>query len=359
MDDSTTSKQTLLREIQELRKGEERFRSLVEATSDLIFEIDRHGVYTYVNPRLKSLLGYDPEEFIGRNIVDFMTPDHAQRVESILRENKGEPITALEIVRYHKDGQLVVFESSAVPIRDADGKCIGYWGISRDITARKRAEEQLAKEHKVLTRLLTEHDRERQMISYEIHDGLAQNLAGAIMHFQAFCGQLDHLSDAASSARDHIQQLLDQSLAEARRLIRGVRPPVLDDSGVLAAIQDLIDGYNNQEGPACEFECDATFERLDPVLEVTVYRVAQEGLANACRHSQSERVHLRISQRDKFMRIEVRDWGVGFDPEQVDEKQFGLLGMRERANLLGGSAEIRAEPGEGTHVIVELPLKLD
>jgi signal transduction histidine kinase len=236
--------------------------------------------------------------------------------------------------------------------------------LSEEIRERTQAQEtlrekqrQLEREHQILARLLSEHDRERQMLSYEIHDGLAQTLAGAIMQFQVFCGQFAELSESAAKARENLQALLDQSLAEARRLISGVRPPVLDDSGVLVAIQDLIDAHNNRDNAVCEFECDVSFQRLDPVLEITLYRIAQESLANAIHHSGSDRIHVRVDQRKNFIRIKVQDWGVGFDPREVDQRHFGLQGIRERATRLGGTAQIISAPEKGTQVVAELPLK--
>ncbi|HEY49167.1 MAG TPA: PAS domain S-box protein [Dehalococcoidia bacterium] len=133
------------REEQALRESEEKFRSLVETTSDWVWEVDAHGVYTYASPKIKDLLGYNPRDVIGKTPFDFMTPDEAKRVradfEDIMKSRR--PFERLENTNIHKNGRLVVLETSATPVFDRDGKFCGYRGIDRDITERKKAEEAL------------------------------------------------------------------------------------------------------------------------------------------------------------------------------------------------------------------------
>jgi two-component system, cell cycle sensor histidine kinase and response regulator CckA len=125
-----------------LRRTEERFRSLVETSGDWVWETDRRGAYTYASPTVRALLGYEPEEIVGRTPFDFMPPDEAERVRSLFQEiaAAGRPLERLENVNRHKDGRLVVLETIAVPFFDASGALLGYRGIDRDVTARKQAE---------------------------------------------------------------------------------------------------------------------------------------------------------------------------------------------------------------------------
>ncbi|MGO9109174.1 MAG: PAS domain S-box protein [Thermoguttaceae bacterium] len=226
------------------------------------------------------------------------------------------------------------------------------------VAERKRAQEALAKEYHNLKHLLQSSDHERQLIAYEIHDGLAQQLAGALMQFQAF----DHLKDnnpkAAANAYHAAMTMLQQGHFEARRLIAGVRPPILDESGVVEAVAHLVHEEGRDGGPKIDFRSRVDFDRLDPTLENAIYRIAQEGLTNACKHSQSERIWVRLLQRGDRIRIEIRDWGVGFDPNAVSKSRFGLEGIRQRARLLGGKCSIRSMAGKGARVSVELPVVL-
>jgi signal transduction histidine kinase len=219
-----------------------------------------------------------------------------------------------------------------------------------------REAEALAREHRTLKHLLEQSDHERQIIACEIHDGLAQYLAGAMMLFQAF----DHLRETdfgeASKAFDAGTTMLRQAHAEARRLISGGRSPVLDEEGVLAAVTDLVNELRQGSGPAIEFRAETGFDRLAPVLENAIYRVVQEALTNACRHSGAKEVHVELVQHGDQIRVEVRDRGHGFSAEDVGEGRFGLAGIRQRARLLGGTAIIESEVGAGTRVVVDLPI---
>jgi signal transduction histidine kinase len=150
--------------------------------------------------------------------------------------------------------------------------------------------------------------------------------------------------------------LVRRGHAEARRLISGVRPPILDEAGVMAAILHLVNERGLQQKPKIKVQSRVRFARLVPILENAVYRIVQEGLNNACKHSQTERVRLRLWQRGGRLRIEIRDWGVGFDATLAHDNRYGLAGIRQRARLLGGKFRIRSEPGKGTLVIVEVPI---
>lgn len=153
----------LEREVESRRQSEERYRLLVEKTNDLIWEVDASGAYSYVSPRSKELLGYEPEELIGKTPFEFMPPEEAERLRAMFNEcvASGEGALRLEVVRLHKDGRRLVHETNVSPIFDAAGAFWGFRGISRDVTERKRTEERLLNEHRVLHQLLRAQDRER------------------------------------------------------------------------------------------------------------------------------------------------------------------------------------------------------
>ena len=178
------------------------------------------------------------------------------------------------------------------------------------------------------------------------------------MQFQAF----DHLKDQdpkeAAKAFDAGMTMLRQGHFEARRLIAGVRPPILDEAGVVAAIGHLVNEQSRLKGPKIEYRSRVAFDRLAPTLENAIYRIAQEALTNACKHSKSEKVRVSLLQQGDRVRIEIRDWGVGFDPKAMPGNRFGLEGIRQRARLLGGKCSIESKAGKGTRITVELPVVL-
>jgi len=150
--------------------------------------------------------------------------------------------------------------------------------------------------------------------------------------------------------------LLGDSIEEARRLISEQRPLVLDEYGLCDAIEHLVFASRQQGGQEIEYSHDEPFPRLASSLEATIFRIVQEGLANARRHSQSNKVHVRLIRRNDSVCVEIEDWGVGFDPETAKQNHFGVEGLHHRARLFGGHAEIDSRIGQGTCIAAEFPV---
>ena len=216
-------------------------------------------------------------------------------------------------------------------------------------------EESWREERLRLRELVEDLENDRRLTAYEIHDGLVQDATGAQMHLDSLlgCGGLPPgpVCEKVSLART----LINRVVVEARHLIDGLRPPVLNELGLVAAIEYLMDDQP-ADGPLIEFTVRVRFDRLNPLHEGTIYRIVQEAINNVRQHSRSERAEVRLTQIDDRVRIEISDWGVGFDPEAVTKKRLGLRGIRERARLLGGWVRIESTPGTGTRILVELPL---
>jgi two-component system, NarL family, sensor histidine kinase DegS len=194
------------------------------------------------------------------------------------------------------------------------------------------------------------------LVAYEIHDGFAQQLAGAVFRLQGFRKTCVQNPEEAWETFDEALRLICRAMDDTRRLISSLRPPVLDESGIVEAIEYLVCEFEGHVGPRIEFVHDISFQRLAPPLEAAIFRIVQESLRNACRHSGSDRVRVELIQREQRLHVDVCDWGVGFSVENVEEQRFGLQGIRERVRLLGGRVVIDSAPGKGTHISVELPL---
>jgi signal transduction histidine kinase len=224
-----------------------------------------------------------------------------------------------------------------------------------DVTERKRAEQAVLQEQDRLRRLLDVYEQHRRLVAYEIHDAVAQPLTAALMTLQG------GLSQVAVSREDPLQEglqgalgLLQQTIGESRRLMSGLRPPILDDSGLVDAIDYLVCECATEV--EIDYEHDVQFGRLVWPLETAIFRIVQESLNNALRHSRTPRVHIALHQKGDRVCIEVRDWGVGFNPAGVDPNRFGLEGIRERADLFGGHLDIETAPGQGTRIVVDFPI---
>ncbi|NLF06898.1 MAG: PAS domain S-box protein [Pirellulaceae bacterium] len=339
----------------ELRDSEQRFRRLVDNAGDAFFLHDASGRILDVNQRASESLGYSREELLQMAVSDIDTyVPPGEPLDYWKLADDEYPIT-FEGVHRRKDGSTFPVELRLVPLVLDRHRLM--FGLARDISERKRAEEEVFKEQRLLRELLDLQEQDRKLISYEIHDGLAQQLTGANMQLQAVGHMLERDPGTARKMFDGAVRLLGEAMAETRRLIGGLRPPVLDESGVVAAIEELIVQYK-QNGPEIEFDHNIVIKRFSPPLESALFRIVQESLTNACRYSQSEKVRVELTLALDNVTIDVRDWGVGFDPAQVAGNHFGLRGIRERARLLRGSAEIESSPGQGTHIRVVLPLSL-
>jgi PAS domain S-box-containing protein len=341
-----------------LRQSERRFRNYFEQglIGMAVTSVDKR--WLEVNDRLCEMLGYSQEELLRRSWTEITFPEDLEPNYRLFDQLLAGTIDHFTLNKryFKKDGSVLYATIHTRAFREEDGTVDHIVTLVEDITARKHAEEALRRERRTLEYMLQSSDHERQLIAYDIHDGLAQQLAGAIMQFQIYDQLKDTKPDEAGKAYQSGITLLHQSHVETRRLISGVRPPILDELGVVAAIAHLVHDPAFDEGPKIEFRRKVRFHRLAPVLENVIYRIVQEGLTNARNHSQSDKILVRLIQRGDRLRIEIRDWGVGFDPKTVQENSFGLQGIRQRARLLRGTCHIHSAPGEGTTVRVELPV---
>ena len=173
------------------------------------------------------------------------------------------------------------------------------------------------------------------------------------MHLEAF----RHASDEQMRDEEFERgsRLLREAVNEARRLISGLRPPVIDDLGVVAAVEYLINEART-DLQNIEYVHRTTFDRLVPPLESAIFRIVQEALSNVRKHSGSRRARVELIETASTLKLSIRDWGCGFDPATVSRERFGLQGIRQRARLLGTTATIESSPGNGTLIAVDLPL---
>jgi PAS domain S-box-containing protein len=356
---------TVMADITERKRAEEALRQsrdelqvIYDSVVDGIIIVDAETVkLVRANAACSRMSGYTDEELYALSPAKIHPPEVLpavlQRLEAV---KKGSVVRTNDSPFLRKDGSILYVDAIVRPIYYNDRPC--WISFFHDVTERKHAQEALEREHRTLRHLLQSSDHERQLIAYEIHDGLAQYLTGAIMQFETYHHSKETKPKDAAKAYEAGMTVLRQGLSEARRLIAGVRPLILDDSGVIAAIGHLMNEERLHKGPKIQFQSDVAFDRLVPILENAIYRIVQEGLTNACRHSKSKRVRVELVQHDDKLRIKIQDWGVGFNLSDVEDDCFGLASIRERARLLGGNTVVESTPGQGTCITVELPLVL-
>ena len=245
-----------------------------------------------------------------------------------------------------------LFATVKFPIKDASGRITGVGGISIDVTERRKAMDSLAAEQEMLQHTIEFQDHERQLVAYEIHDGLVQYATGALMQLEGIQDQVK--SEALAQQIETVVDILRKTVDEGRRIISGIHTTVLDDCGVVAAVQELIDDEERAHVQV-EFVKDESLGRMAPKIEEALYRITQEALTNFYKHSQSNKVRIELSRRGDRVHLEVRDWGVGFTPPANAKGVHGLRGMTERARIAGGQCTIENARGDGTQVVVDLP----
>jgi PAS domain S-box-containing protein len=211
----------------------------------------------------------------------------------------------------------------------------------------------------LIRKLITAQEEERRKVSYEVHDGLAQTAAGAHQLLQAFARQHPPTSEKGRNDLARALQLVQQTVGEARYVIADLRPTALDDLGLAAVVRLQVEKISNQ-GSQVDYEEALGDERLPPEVETALFRVVQEALTNVHKHAPSARVRITLRRLNDSVRLQVRDWGPGFEPEEITDgggpgERLGLSSMRERMALLGGHLVVHSRPGEGTEVVAEIP----
>ena len=215
--------------------------------------------------------------------------------------------------------------------------------------------------HDLVGRLIVAQEEERRRVAYEVHDGFTQMAAAAYRRLALFA---EHRPPEDAQDREELEDavaLVQRTVGEARRIIANLRPTALDDFGLATAIRMQAEELR-AEGYKTTYEETLGEARLPALLETALFRVAQEALANVRKHAETERVRVALGHRDGSVRLEVSDWGRGFTPAEFKQgagpgERVGLSSMRERIALLGGSLEVRSEPGNGTSVVAEVPLR--
>lgn len=320
--------------------------------------LDRHLRLQFLN---HSDVGHDEAAtLLGRPMTDFIVPEMRESVQRTLLEvlSSGRD-AAYEVVGIDPAGQLASYSVRASAVMDR-GEAVAVVVTALDARLLHETEQALRTERHTLQQMLRTQERERQLVSYEIHDGLAQYQAGAIMQLEACLHSMQsrddpRLADVIGSCEESLR-LMRAAAAEARRLINGLRPPMLDELGIEEAVESLVEQMR-ASGPVIDYLHPRPLRRLDPDVESAVFRIVQESLSNIRKHAAARHVRIVLEPRgDHDIAVSIVDDGVGFDARAVPPDRFGLEGIRQRARLFGREATISSTPGQGTHIEVVLPL---
>lgn len=351
-----------------LRKSEDRYRSMFEHAVEGIFQTTLDGKYVAVNPALAHMYGYDsPEDMIATitDIASQLYVDPGRRDEFICLMQEQEELTGFEALVYRKDGSVIWISENVRAVRDPSGVLVGYEGRVEDITERKRGEERLRstlEEVRMLSgRLATVQEEERTRIARELHDELGVGLTCLKIDLSRLTTIVgDDIGDAArAKLDDKVRSMVEQvdgTIASVQRLVTQLRPALLDDLGLVAAIEWQCRDFQKRTGIPCTCVTSADDIAMESERARALFRICQEALMNTARHAQATAVTVKLESRNDFLQLVVADNGVGIpDTKASDRRSLGLLGMRERAALFGGEITIQGHPEKGTTVTTCLP----
>ena len=349
---------------EELRLVKERFEIALRNSPMVFFNQDLELRYTWVyNPAL----GFNVEELIGKLDSEiFESAEEAAVLERIKREVIATGLGCRKEVIIHHMGAERCFDLIVDPLRDAHRRIAGVTGAAVDITERKQADEDLRRsdmlemERKQLkalaARLQRAREEERKRLARDLHDQIGQILTAIKMDMAWVLRQLPEVGNAVHDRIASSVKLINEGVMSMRSICNGLRPGILDDLGLVAAIEWQGNEFASRTGIKIKATLPQGELRLNNDRATAVFRIFQESLTNVARHAAAKTIRIRLFEANEELTLIVKDDGMGFCEAEVG-RSLGLLGMKERAQMSGGNVQISSSPGKGTTVTVRVPLR--
>jgi PAS domain S-box-containing protein len=305
-----------------------------------------------VNQEFTRVFGYTRQEAVGRRLAELITIDESAEVQGPPEvAAQGQRVDA-EIIHRRKDGKRVHVSMLRVPVSVPGGKIAAY-AIFSDVTERKRVERDLERSFQqvrvLAARLQAVREEEDRKIARELHDEFGQILTSIKL-------TLGKRYQGATVDLTQIEDLANQLLERVKSLSLDLRPPMLDDLGLVPTLRWHFERYRAQTGISVRFQYRGVSERLPPETEIALFRIVQEALTNVARYAGVTDASVELWAEGNWLNLRVEDEGRGFDPSAVSGSASGLTGMRERVRLAGGSLSIESSPGAGTRLFAKLSL---
>ena len=356
-----TKKDWDLLQMANLSASEEKYRELFQNASDAIWIHDLDGKMTVANKACEKMTGYNLDELVDRNVTEFLSEDALALARDIKRRLlKGEPVDERYEQRiFRRDGTEAIMEL-ATSLITHDGQPVAFHNIARDVTDERKMRNSM---HFYLQKVLVAQEEERKRLARDLHDDTAQSLLLLTHRLDALASDpKNKLSKRVEEKLTSLHDLAVKTLDRLRLYAQELRPAILDDLGLEAALQWMADKIITEDWIDVDVHLDMQAHELSHEAQLTLFRIAQEALVNIKRHAQASEVVIRLEATAGKLTMVITDNGKGFKvPMPLSElgstDKLGLIGMQERAQLLSGSLNIQSELGKGTAIIVEVPLE--
>lgn len=331
---------------------------LMEYGTESISRHDLEGRYLYVSPACLPIVGYTPDELLGKRAYDLILPEDLPTVTAYYNHLLDAPSQGRVQYRLrHKNGGLVWVDSAAKLVIDSETNTpVELLILTRKMDTFKKADAQL---HSLTARLSEVEEAERARLARELHDRVGQNLTALSINLNILQSMVPSAnSQAVRPLFTHAQELVEQTAAQIRDVMGELRPSVLDDYGLVAALRWYGDKVGERVGITITVNHDLP-HRLPAVIELPIFRILQEALTNVIKHTQAKHVVIDLNKKDDFTEVAMTDDGSGFIMPQeegsIDSHGWGLSIMKERAEAFGATLDIESKPGEGTKVTIKIP----
>jgi len=342
-----------------------RMRGILDSAMDAIITVDDAQRVVLFNAAAEAMFGYAQEEAIGLPLATFIPARYRASHAGHVKRFGGEaPLSrrmaeARIITGLRRNGEEFPIDAAISHLEEGDATY--YTVILRDVSARERALSDLRESKRELQELgaasEATREQEKSRIARELHDELGQALTMLRMDVAWCKANVPEAAQGVAAKLDRMETLLKGTVAATRRISSDLRPLMLDDLGLVPALEWLVQNMSQRSGIQCEFSTDDPSLTLPPAHSTAVFRIVQEALTNIAKHARASRADVSVRRDGNDVRIVVSDDGVGFatdDPRKPES--FGLLGLRERISLLRGTAAIRSVRGTGTTIEVTLPV---
>lgn len=345
---------------------EARVTGIIESAMDAIISVDEKQHIVLFNAAAEAMFGCPRVEAIGAPLAWFIPErfrvEHERHIGRFGKTGTSSRRMggARIVMGLRRNGEEFPIDASISQITESGKKF--YTVILRDVTERARADEALRRSQGELRELASGMDsvreQEKSRIAREIHDELGQALTALKLDVAWLAERLPAGQAAAAGKLNAMDAMIDATVAATRRISADLRPLVLDDLGLVSAAEWLVQEFTQRTGIPCELAVGSPDLELKDPQATAIFRILQESLTNVARHAKAQRVEVALGRADGAVTLSVRDNGRGFnldDPRRPNS--FGLMGLRERASLLGGEVRIESQPGRGTVLHVEIPLE--